>query len=223
VRRRPPRSAARCARPARQVRRTGLHRPATKKRNNAMALIDRVKNILLAPKAEWPVIAGEPATVQSLYVGYIMILAAIGPVALALQVGLFGMGLGIAVIAYAVGLAIVYLMAWIIDALAPTFGGEKDFVKSLQLIAFSYTAAWVAGIFHLMPMVGSLLALAAGAYSVYTFYLGAPVMRKCAPEKAVVFTIVVVLGGIVVGAVLFNLLLAVIGGGSMMGMMGMGR
>ena len=188
-----------------------------------MALIDRVKNILLAPQAEWPVIAGEPATVQSLYVGYIMILAAIGPVALALQVGLFGMGLGIAVIAYAVGLAIVYLMAWIIDALAPTFGGEKDFVKSLQLIAFSYTAAWVAGIFHLVPMIGSLLALAAGAYSVYTFYLGAPVMKKCAPQKAVVFTIVVVLGGIVVGAVLFNLLLAVIGGGSMMGMMGMGR
>jgi hypothetical protein len=60
-------------------------------------------------------------------------------------------------------------------------------------------------------------------HSVYTFYLGAPVMKKCAPQKAVVFTIVVVLGGIVVGAAPFNLLLAVIGGGSMMGMMGMGR
>ena len=30
-----------------------------------MALIDRVKNILLSPKTEWPKIAGETATVQS--------------------------------------------------------------------------------------------------------------------------------------------------------------
>jgi hypothetical protein len=102
ARRRSPRGAAQWTKPSRQARRTCPHRPATKKRNNAVA-----------------------------------------------------------VIAYAVGLAIVYLMAWIIDALAPKFGGEKDVVKSLQLIAYSYTAAWVAGIFPLVPMTGSLLALAA--------------------------------------------------------------
>ena len=44
-----------------------------------MTIVDRVKNILIAPKTEWPVIAGETATVQSLYTGYILILAAIGP------------------------------------------------------------------------------------------------------------------------------------------------
>ena len=48
-------------------------------------------------------------------------------------------------------------------------------------------------------------------------------MKKCPQEKAVVYTIVVVLCGIVVGAVLFNLLFSIIVGGSMMGMMGMGR
>ena len=46
-----------------------------------MALVDRVKNILLTPRTEWSAIAGETATVQGLYTGYIMILAAIGPVA----------------------------------------------------------------------------------------------------------------------------------------------
>src|SRR5260221_10972042 len=100
---------------------------------NAMALIDRVKNILLAPKTEWPVIAGETATVQSLYVGYILILAAIGPIAMALRAGLFGMGMGIgvALISYVIGLIMIYLLAWIVDALAPTFGGEKNFIRSL--------------------------------------------------------------------------------------------
>ena len=183
-----------------------------------MAILDRVKNILLTPKTEWPVIAGETATVQSLYVDYILIIAAIGPLAL-----IFALGSVVAVISYVVSLAMVYLLAWVIDALAPTFGGEKNFVKSLQLIAYSYTAAWVAGIFHLVPFIGSLLALAAGIYSLYTFYLGVPVMKKCPQEKAVVYTIVVVLCGIVVGAVLFNLLFSAIVGGSMMGMMGMGR
>ena len=183
-----------------------------------MALIDRVKNILLTPKTEWPVIAGETATVQSLYVEYILILAAIGPLALMLA-----MGSVFAVISYAIGLAIVWLMAWIIDALAPTFGGEKNFVKSLQLIAYSYTAAWIAGIFHIVPVIGSLLALVAGIYSLYTFYLGVPVMKKCPQEKAVAYTIVVVICGIVVGALLFNLLFSMLVGGSMMGMMGTGR
>ena len=42
-----------------------------------MALVDRVKNILLSPRTEWPVIDAEPATVASLYTGYIMPLAAI--------------------------------------------------------------------------------------------------------------------------------------------------
>jgi hypothetical protein len=203
--------------PARWTRRARPAEPRPK-RNNAMALVDRVKNILLTPRTEWPVIAGETATVQSLYVDYILILAAIGPLAL-----IFAIGPVVAVISYAVSLAMVYLMAWVIDALSPTFGGEKNFVRSLQLIAYAYTAAWVAGIFHLVPFIGSLLALAAGIYSLYTLYIGVPVMKKCPQEKAVAYTVVVVLCGIVAGAVLFNLLFSTIVGGSMTGMMGMGR
>jgi Yip1 domain len=186
-----------------------------------MALVDRVKNILLTPKTEWPRIAEEAATVQSIYVGYVLILAAIGPIAMAISMGT--LGVTVAVVSYGVGLVVTYLLALIVDALAPTFGGEKNLVKSLQLIAYSYTAAWIAGIFHIVPVIGGLLALAAGIYSLYTFYLGVPAMKKCPQDKAVVYTIVVVVCGIVVGAVLFNVLFAVIAGGSMMGMMGTGR
>jgi hypothetical protein len=182
-----------------------------------MALIDRVKNMLLTPKTEWPVIAGETTTVQSLYVGYILILAAIGPIAMALRLGLFGMGIGVAVISYIVALIMVYLLAWIVDALAPTFGGEKNFIRSLQLTAYSFTAAWVAGVFHLIPFVGGLLALAAVIYSFYTFYLGAPVLRKCSQEKAAGYTIVIVLCAIVLGAVLSYVLYSSLMGGGMMG------
>jgi hypothetical protein len=183
-----------------------------------MALTDRVKNILLTPKTEWPVIAGETTTVPALYTGYIMILAAIGPLALALRIGLMGMGLGLALITYVFALAMTYILALLVDALATSFGGEKNLVGSLQLVAYATTASWVAGIFHLIPFLGALLVLAGSLYSLYLFYAGAPVMRKCAPDKAAGFTVVVVLCAIVVGAILSYLLFS-LGGYGRMGMM----
>ena len=44
-------------------------------------IVVRVQNILLHPKQEWDVIDGESATVQSLFLGYACILAAIPAIA----------------------------------------------------------------------------------------------------------------------------------------------
>jgi hypothetical protein len=110
------------------------------------------------------------------------------------------------------------VLALIVDALAPSFGGEKNFIQSLKLTAYSCTAAWIGGIFNLLPFIGGLLGLLAALYTLYTFYLGAPVLRKCAADKAVVFTIVIVVCAFVVGAVLA----AILFGAGMGGMYGMG-
>ena len=191
---------------------------------DTMNLVERVKGILLSPREEWPKIPAETETTQSLYTGYIMILAAIGPLALLIRSLAMGRFIEIltCIIAYGVGLGATYVMALIVDWLAPTFGGEKNFIQSLKLVAYSYTAAWVAGIFHLMPGIGGVIGLIASIYSFYTFYLGVPTMKKCPPEKAVGYTVVVVICGIVLGGVLFNVLLSVIVGGSVMRMMGAG-
>ena len=181
-----------------------------------MNLVDRVKNILLSPKEEWPKIAGETETTQSLYTGYIMILAAIGPIAMLIHT--FAVGAVFAIVFYLISLATCYIVAWLADMLAPTFGGEKDFIQSLKLTAYSYTAAWLAGIFQLLGMVGGLLGLLAACYSLYTFYLGAPVLKKCAAEKAVPYTIVVVLCVLVAGAVIGALLRSTMYGGMMTGL-----
>jgi len=176
-----------------------------------MLQIDRLKNILLTPKTEWPVIAGETATVQSLYVGYIMILAAIGPIALALRFGIAGAGITFAIANYLVSLAVVYLLALLVDALAPSFGGEKNFIRSLQLVAYSLTVSWLAGVFHLLGVIGGLVNLVATIYSIYTLYLGAPVMKRCSQDKAVAFTVVVVLLAIVIGGLLSWILYTILG------------
>jgi len=181
-----------------------------------MSLVDCVKNILLSPKEEWPKIAGETTDVASLYTGYIMILAAIGPVAILIR----SMSLGVigAIISYIISLVMLYVVAMIVDALAPTFGGEKNFIQSLKLTAYSCTAVWLAGIFQLLGVLGGLVGLIALFYSLYTFYLGVPVTKKCPQEKAVAYTVVVVICVLVLGAVIGALMRALFWGGMTMGM-----
>jgi hypothetical protein len=168
-----------------------------------MALIDRIKGILLEPKGEWPKIAAEPATTQSIYTGYVMILAAIGPLATLIGYSDLGVAwaLRIAIGTYVISLVITFLLAMIVDVLAPSFGGQKDFVAALKLTAYSYTAAWLAGVFHLIGTFGGLLVLLASVYAWYTFYLGAPVLNKCSRDKAIPFTAIIVLCGIALGIV----------------------
>src|SRR6185503_956259 len=68
--------------------------PATPSpREKNMNLVDRAKKILLQPKTEWPVIAAEPHTVQGLYTGYVMILAAIPAVASFIGYSLIGVSM----------------------------------------------------------------------------------------------------------------------------------
>jgi hypothetical protein len=174
-----------------------------------MALVDRVKNILLKPKAEWEVIDAEPATVADLYKGYIIPLAAIGPVAQAVGSSVFGytvpflgsyrvpVGSAItgAVVTYVLTLVGVYVLALIIDALAPTFNGTKNQIQALKVAAYSSTASWVAGIFGLIPGVRFLTIL--GLYSLYLLYLGLPVLMKSPKEKALGYTVVVIIAAIV--------------------------
>ncbi len=181
-----------------------------------MNLVDRIKNIIIGPKEEWPIIAGEETNTQALYTGYIMILAAIGPLALLIRtmaVGAVG-----TIVGYIISLVMVYVVALIVDVLAPTFGGEKNFIQSLKLVAYSSTAAWLAGIFQLLGVLGGLVGLIALIYSLYTFYLGVPVLKKCPQDKAVGYTVVVVVCVLVLGAILATLMRSLFWGGAMMAM-----
>ena len=177
-----------------------------------MNLVDRAKKILLQPKTEWPVIAAEPHTVQGLYTGYVMILAAIPAVASFIGYSLIGVSMlgasyrwpitnGIAhlVVSYLLSLGWVYVLALIIDALAPNFGGEKNFMQALKVSAFSPTAMWIAGIFSIIPLLAILGIV--GLYSLYLLYMGLPVLMKTPEDKAVPYTVVVIIVAIVLAII----------------------
>jgi hypothetical protein len=177
-----------------------------------MNLVDRAKNILLQPKAEWGVISAEPHTVQDLYTGYVMILAAIPAVASFIGYSLIGVssfmgtyrwpitnGITHMILQYVLNLGWVYVLALIIDALAPSFGGEKNFMQALKVSAFSPTAMWLAGIFSIIPILGILGIV--GLYSLYLLYTGLPILMKTPEEKAVPYTVVVIIIAIVLGII----------------------
>jgi len=174
-------------------------------------LLARVKAILLTPKTEWPVIAGEPATTGGIYTGYILLLAAVPVICSFLKSSVIGysvpflgtmrIGMGgaltAAITGYALSLAGIYVVALIVNALAPTFGGQKDALQALKVVAYAYTSSWVASIGTLLPGLGLLIVLAGLAYGIYLLYLGLPATMKCPPEKATGYTVVTIIAAIV--------------------------
>src|ERR1700722_9551938 len=112
-----------------------------------MDIVARVKNILMTPKTEWPVIAAEPTDIAKLYTGYIVLLAAIPPLASLIGLTILGLPLGLiithAVVNYIVGLVAVLVVGFIAAKLAPMFGGRDDLIQGIKLTAFTNTAAWV--------------------------------------------------------------------------------
>jgi hypothetical protein len=166
-------------------------------------LIGRAKSILVTPRTEWPVIAAEPDTIRGIYTGYIMVLAAIPAVKLLLTLRYLGVSvLPLAVTTYVLSLVGTFLVALLVDALAPTFGGQKDRVQSLKVVAYAYTAAWVAAVIGIVPGLGLLSALAGLVYGLYLLYLGLPFTMKCPAEKSAGYTAVTVIVAIVVSIAL---------------------
>ena len=188
-------------------------------------LIARVKAILLTPATEWPVIEREATTASDIYTGYVAPLAAIGAIASFIGWSTFGFGpfrVGIggglvhAVLTYLFTFVVVFVVAWLVDALAPTFGGQRDSLRALKVTAYSYTPAWIASVLNLAPPL-AVLVLIASLYGLYLFYLGLPVLMRCPKDKALGYTVVIVLCAIVIGAIFAMLSTCFFGGAAMIG------
>jgi hypothetical protein len=169
----------------------------------AVNLVSRVQKILLSPKSEWDVIDKEPADIPGTLTTYVAPLIIASAVASFLGLMLFARttvygitvgpsitGLAInAILGVVIGIAMVYVFAFIVDALAPTFNAQKNFGQAFKVSAFSGTAAWVGGIFTIIPVVGWILALVGAIYSLYLLFVGLPKLMKPPADKGVVYTL----------------------------------
>ncbi len=180
-----------------------------------MNLVERAQKLLLQPSQEWSVIATETHTVQGLFTNYVMVLAAIPVLAEFVGSSIIGYGgarvplaYGISqlVAGYVLSLGTVFVLALVIDELAPLFEGQKNFAQAIKLSAFAPTAAWIAGAFKLIPWISILSIL--GLYSLYLLYVGLPKLMRVPEENApgyIAATIVAAIVLFVVAGVLSGL------------------
>jgi len=174
-----------------------------------MNLIERAKNIIISPVKEWDVIAAETPDTGKIITGYVLPLA--GAAALAgfigygfIGVNYFGIrfaginwGVYYAIAVLVRALASVFICAFVIDALAPSFGAEKNMGRSIQLVAYSLTPLWLGGLLAILPVI-ALIGVLAGLYGFYLLYIGMPKMKKVPEDKQVGYFVVSLVTMIVV-------------------------
>ena len=191
-----------------------------------MNLFDRVKNIITNPNKEWDVIATEQPDTGKIITGYVLPLAGLAAIAAFIGYGLIGFrilgfrvtginwGLYYALTAFIGAIISVYTTALVIDLLAPNFGSEKNFNRSLQLVAYSFTPMWVGGLLAIFPPIALIGALF-GIYGLYLLYLGIPKLKNTPADKHVGYFVVSLIVTIVVymliGWILRSIMLNIFG------------
>lgn len=192
-------------------------------------LIERVKGIILSPKTEWEKIAAESADVKSLFTRYAMILAAIPAVCGLIGSTLIGVSLPIVgtirtpiaaalvqlVLTYVLGLVVIYVVALIVDALAPTFDGQKNSIQAVKLVVYSSTPVWLAGVFALVPLL-SVLGILAALYGLYLLYIGLTPLMKNPQDKSIGYTALIIVCYIVLAIIVGVVIAAAAGTGMAM-------
>jgi hypothetical protein len=195
--------------------------------SGATNLIERAKNLILTPAAEWDRIAGETPNTSAIITGYIIPLAAVsaicGAVGALLLTGFLGFGAGIVgiligiVINVVVTVGCVFLIGLLINALAPTFGSTPDQGRAFQLAAYYPTPAWVAGIAAIIPVLGGLVVLVGALYAIYELYVGLPKLMKTPDDKRVPYVASIIVILLLIGAVLWYVVIGMVFHGAMMG------
>jgi hypothetical protein len=177
-------------------------------------------NMIFSPVPEWRAIAKERRTIRSLLGRFVIPMALIPAVASYIGYGLVGAngilfrmsgpywGITMALNNFITSLAVYLLGTLLVDRLAPAFGATRDPGKSAQLVAYSYTPAWVAGIFYALP--GFQQGVVLGLYSVFLFYLGVPAVKATPEDQRIAYTIVsailLIIIRFLVGLLLSNLI-----------------
>lgn len=190
-----------------------------------MPLAARVRQLLFHPAAAWRLIGEQKGTRRSILVGYVLPMALIPAIASFIGYGFVGAngllfrvsglywGTAMAIDSLITSLSVYWLGVYLVDRIAPAFGAGRDLGRSAQLVAYSYTPAWVAGIFYLLPMLQELVVL--GLYSVYLFYLGIPILKPTSDDQRVAFTIssaiILIIIRFVVGLLIVNIVYSISG------------
>jgi hypothetical protein len=176
-----------------------------------MEQLDRAISILKSPLSELTKVKSEGISKNDIIKQYIAILALIPAIAYIIGMGIVGVNLGMfgsfrypiesavvgGILMYILSIVDVYIIGIVINALAPSFASKQDENQAMKLAAYSATAGLVGGIFNIIPVL-SIIALLFALYGLYILYLGIPVLMETPKDKALGYTIVVIVVALVV-------------------------
>ena len=186
-------------------------------------IVQRVTNIMLRPRQEWLVIETEQPNITRLIGGYALVLAMIPALASVLKYGILGynflglttrnLGTGIQQgLTHLIGSLVgVYLLAWVINELAPSFESPKNFGRSLQLAVYCYTPQWLAGILILFSTKLNMIIFVVSLYAIYLLATGIPVLKETPKEKVTGYVALTIIAMIVIGLLVGMVLAAILG------------
>lgn len=184
----------------------------------APSLFERAKAIILTPKTEWTRIAGEEDTsTRDVTTGYFVPLVLLGPICGTIGTMIYGsstLGFGPyaaiyrpslvgalagAAVAFVLTMVSFYLLTIIAHVLAPKFGATEGETRAFKLVAYSATPMLLVGILAIWPPLAPLGILS--FYGLYLLYTGAAPMLGLPKDKALPYTVVLVLCALVMNVI----------------------
>ncbi len=190
------------------------------------SLVNRVINILTKPASEWAAIEVEPSSTGKLmtYAALLSVLPVIFAL-LAILITPFGtiifqvpsLLIKLLVLTYVTALVPPIALGYIMDALTPQLGGQKNSLNAMKLCIYSGTAYWVGAVgLILSPWLW--VALGVG-YAGYLLWVGTPILMKTGADKTPIFVGATVGIWVVLYIILNMIAQRVIFSGMMYGMM----
>jgi uncharacterized membrane protein (Fun14 family) len=195
--------------------------PRAKPPRKLPAWLERARRLILQPSQELTVIAGEFTTPGPIFGKYVLLLAAIGPVAATVGGVVFGErgtlpllptvpttagdAVQAGVLRYVMNLVGVYALTLAIAAISGAIGGQKNRVQALKVAAYATTPYWLAGVFAVFPKlepIGTLL----GLYSLRLFALGLASVMKVPRDKIAAATLLTSIAAVLIALVVGSIL-----------------
>jgi hypothetical protein len=183
----------------------------------------RAVRMLTHTRAEWTAIGGTPMTARSIYVRFLIPIAALGPLAGTLGTLLFdgertslagsytvsaSTALLAGVLEYGLNLGAIWVFAFLIERLAPAFRAHPGRIDALKLAAFGATPYWLGSVLAFVPKLAPV-GVVLGLYSVRLYALGLPPLMRVPGERLSSYTLAVGAGGVVLVLLMSAVLLGV--------------
>jgi hypothetical protein len=176
------------------------------------AVLLRIRNILVKPRAEWQVIKAEETTYGNLVTGYCALISAIPPIAAVVERFIFNRGIvsnavhspfGYVIAANLLWYLVIMMNVVITGAVITAIVSRKEpgwvGLPGLQLASYSYTPLFLVGIFIIIPRLAWLI-YPAILYSLYLLFLGIRTMTGLSKGRAAVYAVVsFIISGVIVG------------------------